>query len=43
LILTASLTSMVLGMIGLYLNQIFNQVKNRPLYVIEMAVNFDKQ
>ena len=30
---------MILGMLGLYLGQVFDQVKNRPLYVIQNKIN----
>jgi dolichol-phosphate mannosyltransferase len=29
----------ILGVIGIYLGRVFNQVKNRPLYIISSAVN----
>jgi len=31
-----------LGIIGLYLGKVFNEVKERPLYVIKEEVNFDE-
>lgn len=31
-----------LGVIGLYLGKVFNEVKERPLYVVQEEVNFDE-
>jgi dolichol-phosphate mannosyltransferase len=37
--LSTGLTLLISGIIGIYIGQIFNQVKNRPLYVTEQKVN----
>jgi hypothetical protein len=29
----------VLGMVGLYVGKVFEQVKNRPLYLLDHTVN----
>jgi dolichol-phosphate mannosyltransferase len=29
----------VLGILGIYLGRVFNQVKNRPLYIISAEIN----
>ena len=31
-----------IGVLGLYVGNIFNEVKNRPLYVVAEKLNFDK-
>jgi dolichol-phosphate mannosyltransferase len=31
----------VLGMVGLYVGKVFEQVKNRPLYLVDQAVNLE--
>jgi polyisoprenyl-phosphate glycosyltransferase len=31
-----------LGMIGLYLGNVFNETKGRPLYVVKGLTNFEK-
>ena len=30
-----------MGVLGLYLGKIFNEVKERPLYVVKETINFD--
>ena len=32
-----------LGILGLYIGKVFDEVKNRPLYVIRDKVGFDKE
>ncbi|CAN6134383.1 WcaA Glycosyltransferases involved in cell wall biogenesis [Methylophilaceae bacterium] len=32
----------ILGIVGIYLGKIFNEVKRRPLYIINRMMNFDK-
>ena len=36
----AGVTLTMLGLIGVYVGRIFNQVKNRPLYIIAEEINF---
>ena len=31
-----------LGLVGIYIGNIYSQVLNRPLYIIEEKINFDK-
>ena len=31
-----------LGVLGLYVSKIFNQIKNRPCYIIKNKFNFNK-
>ncbi|MBO2009531.1 glycosyltransferase family 2 protein [Siccationidurans soli] len=31
----------VLGVVGLYVGKVFEQVKNRPLYLVDLAINLD--
>ncbi len=30
-----------MGVLGLYLGKVFNEVKERPLYVVKETINFD--
>lgn len=39
--LIAGLLIMFMGVLGLYLSKIFDNTKNRPLYIIEEKINFD--
>jgi hypothetical protein len=32
----------ILGVIGIYLGRVFNEVKSRPLYVAEVQTNIQK-
>ncbi len=34
---------MVTGLVGIYVGNIFMQVKNRPLYVVRQILNDDKE
>jgi len=40
---TSGLLLANLGVIGLYLGKVFNEVKERPLYMVKDEVNFDEQ
>ena len=31
----------VLGMVGLYVGKVFEQVKNRPLYLVDLTLNLE--
>ena len=31
-----------LGLVGIYIGNIYSQVLNRPLYIVEEKINFDK-
>lgn len=33
----------VLGVVGLYVGKVFEQVKNRPLYLVDLALNFEQR
>ena len=33
---------MVLGVLGLYIGKIFNQVKQRPLFIVDEAININE-
>ena len=33
---------MVLGVLGLYIGKIFNQVKQRPLFIVDELINFSE-
>ncbi|EKD76125.1 MAG: hypothetical protein ACD_43C00217G0002 [uncultured bacterium] len=41
--LLAGLIIMLLGMIGLYVGKIFDQVKHRPLYIVRSTLNYKSQ
>ena len=43
ILLSTGLTLMSLGVLGIYIGKIFEQVKNRPLYFIEKQVGFAQQ
>ena len=36
------LLMMVLGVLGLYIGKIFNQVKERPLFIVDEVVNINE-
>lgn len=36
-----SITLMALGIIGIYLGRVYDEVKNRPIYIISEKINFD--
>jgi dolichol-phosphate mannosyltransferase len=40
--LIGGLNMLVLGVFGLYIDKIFNQVKNRQLFIISKTINFNK-
>ena len=40
--LVGGLLMFAIGVLGLYIGNIFDEVKNRPLYVIAEKLNFDK-
>ena len=40
--LVGGLLMFAIGVLGLYVGNIFNEVKNRPLYVVAEKLNFDK-
>jgi dolichol-phosphate mannosyltransferase len=39
--LVAGILTSILGMLGLYLGKVFDQVKQRPTYIIMEKLNFD--
>ncbi len=39
--LIGGLNMMVLGIVGLYIDRIFNQVKGRPLFIVSETVGID--
>lgn len=43
LYLVGGIILMVLGMLGLYIGNIFNETKNRPLYVVRETLNLEKE
>jgi dolichol-phosphate mannosyltransferase len=34
---------LVLGIIGIYLGKVFDESKNRPLFIIEKTINTEKE
>lgn len=40
LFFTSGMTMVILGIIGIYIGQIFKEVKKRPLYIIDEKLNF---
>jgi hypothetical protein len=40
--LVGGLSILSLGVVGLYVSKIFNQIKNRPKYIIRNKFNFNK-
>ena len=42
-VLMGGLTIMVMGIVGIYVGNIFIQVKERPLYVIRQCLNLEKE
>lgn len=36
------ITITTIGLVGLYIGRIFKQIKNRPLYIIEQKLNFER-
>ena len=41
--LLGGLNIFILGMVGLYVDRIFNQVKGRPLFIVAEKVNFEEE
>jgi dolichol-phosphate mannosyltransferase len=40
ILFTAGVNLTIMGIIGIYLGRVFNQVKGRPLYVIDQKINY---
>ena len=41
-LIMSSIIMISLGLVGLYLAKIYNEVKNRPIYIVEVLEGFDK-
>lgn len=41
--LVGGLNILILGVVGLYVDRIFNQVKGRPLFIVSETLNIDKE
>ncbi len=43
ILITGSCMMLSLGIIGIYISKIYNEIKNRPLYVIDEYINVDNR